>query len=239
MIQHISVSRILVGLGIVLLIAPALAPVQAMHFHDTRAGTTANGTELETHGVRVIPYEDLSERGQELYVKALENNGEYAVPTGEGAPDDFHYVTDRDSSDNSGPRERRPGMIAIERPPDADLPPADEPVRAAEEALERAEREREARERTGAPPGAERGSSGSETATDDNETAAPRSEDTPSEEERRKQLEKHRQEIARYDMMNTRTGPPPLTAMPNLVRLLSTVGGVLALGIGGYLSSRP
>ena len=62
MIQHISISRVLVALGIVLLIAPALAPVQAMHFHDTGAGTTANGTELEEHGVRVVAYADLSER---------------------------------------------------------------------------------------------------------------------------------------------------------------------------------
>ncbi|MFD1586119.1 hypothetical protein ACFR9U_03930 [Halorientalis brevis] len=234
MIQHISVSRVLVAIGIVLLIAPALAPVQAMHFHNTGAGTTANGTELEEHGVRVVAYENLSERGQELYVRALRNHGQYAVPLGQGAPDDFHYVTNQDSDDDAGPSERRPGTIAIERPPDADLPPADEPSYHAEEARERAERAQERAERKQAEATPADG-----TATAGNETATPATEPTPSSEERQEQLAEQRREIERYDLMETRTGPPPLTASSNLVRLLSVVVGVLAIGVGGYLTSRP
>src|SRR6056297_2888247 len=195
MIQHISISRVLVALGIVLLIAPALAPVQAMHFHDTGAGTTANGTELEEHGVRVVAYEDLSERGQELYVEALRNHGQYAVPLGEGAPDDFHYVTYQDSEDNADPSERRPGTIAIERPPDADLPPADEPSYHAEEARERA-RERADREQVEATPA-------DGNATAGNETATPATEPTPSVEDRQQQLAEQKREIERYDLMST------------------------------------
>jgi len=237
MIQHISVSRVLVAVGIVLLIAPALAPVQAMYFHETRVGTTANGTELEAHGVSVIAYEDLSPRGQELYVEALRHHGEYAVPVGEGAPGDFHYVTNRDSADDAGPRERRPGTIAIERPPDADLPPADEPTEAVDRARERAERARAERERAEATPSD--GRTSTENATAGNETDAPGTVTTPSMEERRQQMEEQRQEIARYDLMSTRIGPPPLTASSNLVRLLSVVAGVLAIGVGGYLTSRP
>jgi hypothetical protein len=214
MIRDLPLARGLVALGIVMLVVPALVPVQPILFHETRAGTTANGTQLEANGVDVIAYENLSERGQELYVAALRNGGSYTVPQGSGASD-FEYASAA-ADRGDGSVRRFAGTIAIERPPDADLPPADEPVGAAE----RERRRQQERERT-----ANESASGNESSVQENRT-------TPS-------IEEHRQQIARYDVMSTRTDSPPLTAGQNLVRLLASVVGVVAIGIGGYLSSRP
>lgn len=193
-------STVLVACGIALVVAPALFPIQPVLSHDTRRGTIDNRTELERQGFEIIAYENLSERGQELYVRTLTNGGEYRVPRGEGAPDfTYHTPGDPDTAESHRERRTRRGVV-IERPAEADLPPADEPLRAAEDRHEAAE---------------ERGTA-----------------DGPSVEERRRQ-------IARYDLMTTRTTRPPLTARSSLARLLSVVLGVLTLGVGGYLRAQP
>jgi hypothetical protein len=195
-----SPSGVVVALGIVLLVTPAFFPVQQLLFHETRAGTVGNESQLERDGYEIVAYENLSERGKTVYVRALENGGQYAVPVGEGAPE-FDY-----SGEDPGAR-TRPGSVVIERPPDAaDLPDADEPVEAVDRARERA------RERAERNPDADV--------------------TTPDFEERRR-------EIARYDLIETRLDSPPLTASANLVRLLSALGGVLCIGVGGYRAARP
>ncbi|WP_136717416.1 hypothetical protein [Halorientalis salina] len=214
MIRDLPLARVLVALGIVMLVVPALVPVQPILFHETRAGTTANGTQLEANGVDVIAYENLSERGQELYVAALRNGGSYTVPKGSGASD-FEYASAADEAEDAR-AQRLAGTVAIERPPDADLPPADEPVGAAE----REQRRQQERQRT------------TNESASGNETSSKANQSTPS-------IEERRQQIARYDLMSTRTDSPPLTAGQNLVRLLASVVGVVAIGVGGYLSSRP
>lgn len=122
----------LVGLGVVLLIAPSLAPVQPVLFHDTNEGVTGNASELEEQGLTVVAYENLSDRGQELYVETLRNGGRLTVPMDAGAAE-FPYPTQQELSNVSDYRERSAmSTIVIERPDDADLPPADERLHAAE-----------------------------------------------------------------------------------------------------------
>jgi len=135
-----TVGAVLVALGILLLIAPALAPVQPVLYHESYDGTTANRTMLEQQGLTVISYENLSERGQELYVATLESGGRYTVPVGQGASE-FPYPTEGDLGSAEDYRERDAmESIVIERPDDASLPPADENREAAEyRAREKAE----------------------------------------------------------------------------------------------------
>lgn len=210
--RRITPGGVLVALGIVLLMGPALFPVQPVLYHDTGERTMGNATELEEEGITVVSYENLSERGQELYVASLRADGEYSVPVGEGASD-FEYPTSGELAAVEDYRQRRSmTRIAIERPPDADLPPADEPVEFAEE------RVRDEREQKGEHEG--------------ERTETPGTETGPT-------VAEMRQQIARYDLMSTRTDRPPLTAAPNLVRLLSTLLGIAAIGAGGYLRSWP
>ncbi|MFC6767137.1 hypothetical protein [Natrinema soli] len=118
----------LVVLAIVLFTVPALFPVQAMLTHDTRDSTFGGEEQLEEQGIDSIKYDNLSEAGKELYVQALENGGEYRVSTEQGAAE-FDYMTSAERAQLQGENpEHRPGVIAIERPDDADLPPADEPL---------------------------------------------------------------------------------------------------------------
>ncbi|WP_246986782.1 hypothetical protein [Halorientalis marina] len=218
--DRVTLAHALVAVGVVLLVVPALAPVQQYRVHDTRGGTTADRAELEESGIEVVAYENLSDRGQELYRETLENGGRYTVPIGQGAPDFDYGAEDRDDGRGpTGPSVRRSGTIAIERPPDADLPPADEPVEAVARAREReaAERER-ARERDGD----RRTSTGNGTATPT----------TPD-------YDEMRETITRYDMMQTTTDSPPLSDTANLLRLFPALVGVLCLGVGGYRSSLP
>lgn len=190
----------LAALGIALLVAPALFPVQPVLFHDTDPGTTMNGSQLAEQNVTVVAYEDLSDRGKELYLAALRNGGEYTVPQGQGASD-FAYPSNAELREVEDYDERRRMMqVVIERPDDGSLPPADEPVDRAEYVAER-ESEREG------------GSNRSEAEI--------------------------RAQIARYDAMTTRTGQPDLMATPSLLRFLSAAGGVLAIGVGGYVRSKP
>lgn len=226
MFDRFSPAHALVVLGVVLLLAPALAPVQQYRIHDTRGGTTADRAQLEEQGFRIVTYENLSERGKELYRKTLENGGRYAVPVGQGAPD-FEYEASWDDEGQSEVRRPgdRPGILVIERPPDADLPQADEPIRAADDLRERREAERERR----------RAERGSDAATPTNESGNQTATPTPE----RPSYEEMRQTIARYDMMETTTDTPPLPAPANLTRLLAALGGILSIGVGGYRSSLP
>ncbi|MFB6178568.1 MAG: hypothetical protein ABEI77_02455 [Halorientalis sp.] len=222
MSPRVSLAHVLAAIGLVLLVVPALVPVQPVLYHDTRGGATYNRTQLEAHGVRVVAYENLSARGKEIYRQALLHHGVYTVPVGQGASE-FNYST------SATQRRGRPagGGIAIERDPNAtNLPPADEPLRAARYEQRRAQAQ--ARKRAGAEQ-----SGGNDTAGNDTRTA------TPSRAERQRQLEQRRRQIARYDLMETHQGSPPLTASSNLARLLSVVVGVLAIGVGGYRASRP
>jgi len=119
-----TVGTALVVLAVVLFTVPAFFPVQPMLTHDTEDTAPAPPAELRQQGYEIVAYENLSERGQELYVTTLENDGEYRVSVGEGA-DDFGYPTDgevRAMYDNG----TEPGVV-IERPEDAEsLPPSDE-----------------------------------------------------------------------------------------------------------------
>jgi len=119
-----TVGTALVVLAVVLFTVPAFFPVQPMLAHYTGDTAPAPPDELRQQGYDIVAYENLSERGQELYVTTLEHDGEYRVPVGEGAAE-FGYLTDEEvrASYENG---TEPGVV-IERPEDAgDLPPSDE-----------------------------------------------------------------------------------------------------------------
>lgn len=200
-----STSTALLVAGVALLVAPALLPVQPVLVHDTRDHTIHNASQIRAQGYEVVAYENMSERGQRLYVQALRNDGEYVVALEQGAPE-FPYPTPDELGEVEDYRERTAmQVVAIERPPDADLPPPDEPVERAEHMREQFQRQNE-------------------------ETGRNRS--VPSEAELR-------QRIGRYDLMRTRTAQAPLEQPASLARLGAVGLGVLALGVGGYLRSRP
>ncbi|WP_323674424.1 hypothetical protein [Halorubellus sp. PRR65] len=69
-------------------------------------------------------YENLTERGQELYVNALENAGTYAVPVGEGASD-YAYPSDAELPESDAAALRASTVVVV-RPENASLPSADE-----------------------------------------------------------------------------------------------------------------
>lgn len=105
---------------------PPLFPVQPVLVHDTRPITLDGSDEIEAQGYEIYAYEDLSDRGQELYVTTLENGGQYHVPPGEGAPD-WEYPSPSERAEARQDGQDRPGHVVIERPEDAALPRADEP----------------------------------------------------------------------------------------------------------------
>lgn len=221
MIRHTHVERGLLALGVALLVAPGVFPLQPVLHHDTRPVTVRTGADLGADDVEVVAYENLSERGQELYVRTLREGGHYHVPLGEGAPD-FAYPSPDDFGDERRGRPRRHlGHIVIERPPDADLPTADEPTGGG---VELRDGPGEGGERPGRYPPGE--GEGTPAAGEDGGTPGPT-------------IEERRRQIARYDEMETRTDAPSFTARATLLRLLSTIGGVLVIGIGGYLRSKP
>jgi hypothetical protein len=126
MTRH-TIGTALVVFGALLLVVPALFPVQSVLIHDTTPRTFDGPEEIAAEGIEIIHYENLSERGQELYVRTPEAGGEYTVAPGEGAPD-FEYLTSNEQTEAfRESQNRRPGLVAIERPDDADLPQADEP----------------------------------------------------------------------------------------------------------------
>ncbi|MFC6734000.1 hypothetical protein [Haladaptatus sp. DYSN1] len=217
MSRHATFANLLVVLSLALLITPAFVPVEPVKYHNTHPGNGGNATALEREGYQIIAYENLSDRGQELYVKTLENGGRYTVPASEGAPD-FPYATGEELSEASDHQERNSlSYIVIERPANSTLPPADEPTHIAEHL----EREREQRREAGRDSGSD-SQSDSGSGTDDGPT-----------------VEEYRQQIAKYDVMQVRTQEPGATHPARLSRFGAVVGGVIALGVGGYLRSKP
>lgn len=121
-------GTVLIALAVILFVVPAIFPVQPMLVHQTEDITTSPPDRLEQEGYEVIAYENLSERAQQLYVKTLENGGEYRVPLDRGAPE-FDYLTpaERREAHENGNQSAIRG-VAVERPENDDaLPPADEP----------------------------------------------------------------------------------------------------------------
>lgn len=114
--------------GVAALLLPAMFPVQQVLYHDTGARTTANGSQLEAQGYTIIAYENLSERGQEIYVAALHTRGEYTVPIGDGAAEFPYQRPDNYSEMRNYDRRRALTSVVIERSADVDPPPPDEPV---------------------------------------------------------------------------------------------------------------
>lgn len=199
MTHNATIPKVLLVVGVVLLIAPALLPIQPVLVHDTGKGSVENASVISERGYTIVAYENLSERGQQLYVQTLRNGGEYSVPVGDGAPE-FTYPTPGELGEIRDYRERETlETIVIERPMNGELPPPDEPLHAAEHVKERYER--------------------------NNWTA-------PSEAEIRR-------EIGRYDLMTTRTSSPPLQEPTSLARIVAAGLGVIAIGTGGYLGSKP
>lgn len=223
MTRHTTLSSALLVLGVALLIAPILVPIQPVLYHDTDRGTMANRTMLEEQGYEIVSYENLSARGQELYVQSLRADGEYTVPLNEGASD-FAYPTLSELGTLENYQDRnRLQTVVIERPLNTtSLPPPDEPLEAAEHRVREREQRKETREEEAHED--KRASDGSAA---ENETRS-----GPT-------VEELRQQIGRYDLMMTRTDLPPLTASLALLRLFSAVGGILAIGIGGYVHSKP
>lgn len=125
-LDRLGTALLVVGVAVLLL--PALFPVQQVLYHETRAGTMANESELEQQGYTVVAYENLSARGQELYVAALESPEPYTVPAGQGAAE-FPYETPSGFEEIEDYERRRAlTSIVIERPDESDLPPPDEPI---------------------------------------------------------------------------------------------------------------
>lgn len=118
-----KVGTALVGLAVLLLVLPALFPVQAVLVHDARPSTDASESQLEARGATVIDYGNLSERGQELYVKTLDSSSDYTVPAGEGAPE-FNYTADVSTIQEE--REFSSNVVVIDRQGADGLPPANE-----------------------------------------------------------------------------------------------------------------
>jgi hypothetical protein len=127
---RIGVALVLVGL---VSFGLALAfPVEPVRVHDTSGSMYANESTAEEMGYPVVAYENLSDRGQKLYVQTLENGGTYRVPAGQGAPD-FAYPTDsevRHAGARVGSDRTSNVEVLIERPAeDGHLPPSDELTR--------------------------------------------------------------------------------------------------------------
>ncbi|MFB6082753.1 MAG: hypothetical protein ABEJ94_00735 [Halorientalis sp.] len=194
MISRSRISAALLVLGAVLLLAPALAPVQPVLSHEVAGTITADRSDLRNEDIDVMTYENLSERGKVLYERTLRNGGSYRVPVGEGAPEFQYRAEPTPGRDDDSVRAYGPRTVAIEPPDDADFPVVDERVR---------------RRR---PPDGER-----------RETNDSTPQGSPE----------------RYTIFRTSVDQPPLTDPANLLRFLSVLAGVVAIGGGGYLGSRP
>lgn len=124
--RHTTLGVALLAIAVACFTIPPLVPVQTVLIHDTTPITFDTPDELESQEYEIYAYENLSDRGQELYVATLENGGEYHVSPGDGAQD-FEYLSPAERAEASRENRRRPGYFVIERPEDVDLPPADEP----------------------------------------------------------------------------------------------------------------
>lgn len=205
MISRSRISTALLVVGAVLLIAPALAPVQPVLSHEVGGTITGERSDLREENIEIITYENLSDRGKALFEQALRNDGSYRVPVGEGASD-FEYRTELDpEGDDDSPRPYGPRTVAVERPDDPDFPAVDE-----------------RRPQRRPPEGAQRETGGTDDSAGSSEQSAQRE-----------------QERERYNILQTRLTQPPLTDSGNLLRFFAVLGGVVAVGGGGYLRSKP
>jgi len=120
---------LLVLIGIVLGGVTLAFPVEPVLVHDTRPTNNLNESLAEEFNIRVVEYENLSDRGQELYVKSLENGGLYRVPIGKEASDwSYPTVDEQRPPGRDAPANYTSNVdIIVERPEnDSHLPPADE-----------------------------------------------------------------------------------------------------------------
>jgi hypothetical protein len=120
-------QAVIVGLliaGLALLAAAVAVPVGQIDKHDTRAQSMQSNEEI-TASYTVLAYEELSDRGREVYRRALENDGTYAVPEGEGASE-FTYLTRDELNGMSPEQQRQATQYVIDRRGASSLPPADE-----------------------------------------------------------------------------------------------------------------
>lgn len=115
-----------IALGAVLLAAPFALPADSVRWHDTDPTIEDNVTLIESEGYDIVTYGALSSRGQELYVRTLENGGSHRVPVGDGAPE-FTYPTESELDESNVTERLTAGAVVVERPDGGtDLPPADE-----------------------------------------------------------------------------------------------------------------
>jgi hypothetical protein len=111
------VATVLLGVGVFGIVAPLAFPPGDVYKHDTTISwanpdnQTAIQQSIQDEDIEVFSYSNLSDRGQQIYLDALE--------TEPGA----NYWTKRPAPDWSYDDSR---MIIIQRPSDADLPPVDE-----------------------------------------------------------------------------------------------------------------
>jgi len=124
----------LVVVGVVLLLTPVLAPPANVLEHNTRSSMSQSENMMQQYNYGVYHYGNLSDRAQTLYVNTLENGGEYTVPVGEGAPE-YQYPTQEElkqigqevkQGDANISEAQSMSSVAIIRPNDSSLPPADE-----------------------------------------------------------------------------------------------------------------
>lgn len=225
MIDRSRIAAALLVVGTLLLVAPAVAPVQPFLSHEVQGAITDDPAVLRDRGIDVIAYENLSERGKTLYERTLRNGGSLQVPVGSGAAD-FEYRLDPETEREAASRPGfDPRMIAIERPADADFPTLDD-RRSAERRPPDERNRREAGGTDGAGSASDGGSDGPATATDGSSTDRT---DSPAQS----------RDQERYNLLQTRLAYPPLTDPGNLLRFLSVLAGVVLVGSGGYLRSRP
>jgi len=125
---------VLVMVGLVLLAFPIFAPPESVLEHDTGEEwgdfhrNETNVTLMEEFHYDVYQYGNLSDRAQTLYVKALKNGGKFTVSKGEGAPEFQYPSRDEILEDRDNVRKTMSmNLVAIIRPNDSSLPPADEP----------------------------------------------------------------------------------------------------------------
>ncbi|MFB6254981.1 MAG: hypothetical protein ABEI06_10270, partial [Halobacteriaceae archaeon] len=82
MIRNNSYSTVLLGLGIVFLIIPIVFPFPQVLYHSTRPSIIGDASKAKERGFKVVSYDNLSDRAQELYIQTLQHDGEYSVPVG-------------------------------------------------------------------------------------------------------------------------------------------------------------
>jgi len=126
-----KVSFVLLLLSVVLFGVFLTTSVNDVRIHDTSLYISERSSVHDVEYTPIVEYENLSERGQEIYRATLENDGRYWTPIGEGASD-FEYSANttvkNDTVSGSGFEGGRVPTIIIERPEDdAFLPPIDEP----------------------------------------------------------------------------------------------------------------